>query len=731
MQRRTIMARQALLTAVACSAVLALALDSGQTQQVQVPKGKALTRVLDGKTLPKDSRLGKPRDYNTTTRIQVPKTREAWEIRARELREQILVALGLWPMPERTPLNAVVHSPIDRDEYTVWKVYFESLPGHYVTGNLYRPKPKPNVRQRFAGVLCPHGHWRNGRFYEASDAEVKQQLASGAEKTENGARYPLQARCAMLARMGCVVFHYDMVGYADSQGIAHRGGFAQGAEVETQLRLQSLMGLQTWNSIRALDFLFSLAPEVDTKRIGVTGASGGGTQTFILSAVDDRVQVAFPAVMVSMNMQGGCECENASLLRIGTNNVEIAALFAPKPLAMTGANDWTKDIEQVGLPELRRIYGLYGAEDRVLAKYFPFPHNYNQVSREMMYHWFNRHLQLGFPEPISERPFQPIPPKQLSVFDEQHPRPSNAKDAAALRRYLSEASDQQMEALSKDVRRYREVVGTALRVMVQDRWPIPAADEPGRSVVEIVEGTLQKHEEKDFTLHKGLIARTARPDVQLPALGLEPKNWNGTVCVWIHPDGKASLLDEQGKPVPEVQKLLNAGVLVISADVFLTGEYHLPDKPTPPPTVNPTYAGYYFGYNPSVFACRVQDVLTLLAAAHQLKKDGQGVWLVAYGKLGPCALLARCLADGAVARSAIDLAGFDFHLVKSVQDEMLLPGGMKYGGLFGFVPLCTEGRTVLFHPAAESRLQRLKLASGVELVRESANLERLVAALLR
>ncbi|MCS7166132.1 MAG: hypothetical protein RMI91_12590 [Gemmatales bacterium] len=697
----------------------------------QEKEAQAIHRVLDGKTLPKDSRLGKPRDYNTTTRFTVPPTREAWENRTQELREQVMVALGLWPMPDRTPLNAVIHSPIDRDEYTVWKVYFESLPGHYVTGNLYRPKPKPNARQRFAGVLCPHGHWRNGRFYEASDQEVKQQIASGAEKTESGARYPLQARCAMLARMGCVVFHYDMVGYADSRALGHAGGnFARGAEAETQLRLQSLMGLQTWNSIRALDFLSSLAPEVDTQRIGVTGASGGGTQTFILCAVDDRVQVAFPAVMVSMNMQGGCECENASLLRIGTNNVEIAALFAPKALAMTGADDWTRDIEKVGLPELKRIYGFYNAEELVAAKYFPFPHNYNQVSREMMYNWFNKHLKLGYPEPVVEKPFQPIPPKELSVFDEKHPPPKDAKDAVALRQYLSETSDRQMEELTRDVQKYRHIVRTALRVMVQDRWPIAHEGKP--QTVAPVEGTVQKVERDGYTLYKGLLARTARPDVQLPALGLVPDDWNGHVCVWIHPEGKASLFDAQGQPTVEVRQLLKSGVLVLSGDVFLTGEYHQPDKPTPLPQVNPSYAGYTFCYNPSVFACRVQDMLTLLAYAGQVARERQGeVWLVAFDKLGPCALLARCLADGAVTRCAIDLAGFDFHQIKSVQDEMLLPGGLKYGGLFGFVPLCTRGATMLFQPSQQSKTERVRLAQGVAVVKQPPRRQDLVDALLQ
>src|ERR1051325_815746 len=101
------------------------------------------------------------------------------------------------------------------------------------------------------------------------------------------------------------------------------------------------MGLQTWNSIRALDFVTSL-PDVDASRIGVPGASGGGTQTFILCAVDPRPTVAFPAVMVSTAMQGGCTCENCSLLRVGTGNIELAALMAPRPLGMSGADDWTK-----------------------------------------------------------------------------------------------------------------------------------------------------------------------------------------------------------------------------------------------------------------------------------------------------------------------------------------------------------------------------------------------------
>src|SRR5690606_37023874 len=196
-------------------------------------------------------------------------------------------------------------------------------------------------------------------------------------------RRPLQARCVGLARLGCVVFHYDMIGYADSAPItmishsfrdqrAHLstperfGLFSAQAE----LRLVNAMGLQTWNSVRALDWVASL-PFVDPSRIAVTGASGGGTQTFILCAIDDRPAASFPAVMVSTAMQGGCTCENACGLRVDTGNIEFAALFAPKPLGLSSANDWTIDMPTKGWPGLQRLYELLGAKDHVSLRHLP------------------------------------------------------------------------------------------------------------------------------------------------------------------------------------------------------------------------------------------------------------------------------------------------------------------------------------------------------------------------
>src|SRR5829696_1889896 len=377
------------------------------------------TILFKDKSELKDSRLGPPKDLNGYFPFTPPASKESWNDRAAKVRTQVLVATGLWPLPEKTPLNAVIHGKIERDGYTVEKVFFASMPGHYVTGNLYRPTSKAEGKR--AAVLNPHGHWNNGRFLEVPEAQAKKEVSSGAEKTMESARYPLQAKCAQLARLGYVTFLYDMVGYADSTAIPHRTGFT---DAEAELRLQSFMGLQTWNSVRALDFLSSL-PDVDPAKIGVTGASGGGTQTFMLCAVDERPAAAFPAVMVSTAMQGGCVCENCSYLRVGTGNIELAGLFAPKPLAMSAANDWTVEIEKKGLPELKELYRTLGVEDKVTARCWPqFGHNYNQVSREMMYGWFNKHL-LGRSEEVQEQPFKPIPPKELSVYDAGHPRPKD------------------------------------------------------------------------------------------------------------------------------------------------------------------------------------------------------------------------------------------------------------------------------------------------------------------
>ena len=392
------------------------------------------------------------------------------------LKEQLLVSQGLWPMPKKMPLKPVIHGKIERDGYTIEKVFFVSPPGHYVTGNLYRPTGRTG---KMPAVLYTHGHWPDARLSTANNWKNDQK--TGAEATEESSKYFHQAGCAMLARLGCVVFHYDMVGNSDSMQIKHREGFK---DVDAQLRLQTFMNLQTWNSIRAVDFVTSL-PDVDSTRVGITGASGGGTQSFILAACDERVTAAFPAVMVSTSMQGGCVCENCAYLRVGTTNIELAALIAPRPLGMTGAKDWTIDLLTKGLPELKAIYKMYGVPDNVMAKIpiradkeEPFPHNYNQPSREVMYNFFNKHFKLGVKGPITEKPFKAVDPKQLSVYDAEHPLPKDAMNAEGLKKILTAAQEKHMAALlPKDkasLAKFQKIEFGALRAMMTDQLPAAA-----------------------------------------------------------------------------------------------------------------------------------------------------------------------------------------------------------------------------------------------------------------
>jgi len=341
-----------------------------------------------------------------------------WNARAGYLREHVLASAGLLPLPEKTPLRPSIFGEIRKSDYSVSKVYFESLPGFFVTGNLYRPLGDGP----FPAVLSPHGHWAYGRLENTT-------LNSGPGRAIN------------LARQGFVVFTYDMVGYNDSQQVPHT--FSGPREYLWGL---SLSGLQLWDSIRALDFLETL-PYVRRDAIAMTGESGGGTQTFLASAVDPRIAVSVPVNMISLHMQGGCLCENPPGLRLETTNVEIAATIAPRPLLMISATgDWTNETLELEYPAVRSIYGLLDASDRVRAVRITAEHNYNKESREAMYAWMARWLQHA-PEDVhpAERSFTPERLENLLVF-EGRALPTNAVDVTGLTNEWIEGAKKQLAA---------------------------------------------------------------------------------------------------------------------------------------------------------------------------------------------------------------------------------------------------------------------------------------------
>jgi len=671
----------------------------------------AAPRVLPPGKQPADARLAEPKDLNGYFPMQVPKSAEAWQRRAAEVRRQIQVSQGIWPLPERTPLNAVIHGRIDKGDYTVEKVFFESVPGFFVTGNLYRPK---TAKGPAPGVLFAHGHWNQGRFIDTGRQAVRKEIVTGSERFEEGGRSLLQALPVQVARMGCVCFHYDMIGYADSVQLsfelAHRfakqrpemnderhwGLFSPQAEAH----LQSIMGLQTWNSLRALDFLLSL-PEVDPARIAMTGASGGGTQTMLLAAIDPRISLSFPAVMVSTAMQGGCTCENASLLRVGTGNIEFASLFAPKPQGMTAANDWTKEMAAKGFPEIKALYKLLAAEKNVeLFAFTHFPHNYNYVSRSAFYNFLNKHFQLGLEDPVVEEDYQRLTTDQMTVWDEQHPRPPSGPEfERKLCRQLYEAAQKQLaDRAPRDaasLAAWREVVGGALAVIA------------GRAVPAAADVEFEKTEETptgDAIRFAGLLRNRPHQE-ELPVAFLHPKDWNGRVVVWLSEQGKAGMLGEEGNGTPEVRRLLAAGIAVAGIDLFQQGEFlsEGPGAPKNRPVKNTReFAGYTYGYNHALLAQRVHDVLTLVAFIKHNDQNPKSIELVAVDGTAPVGALAAAQGGDFLTRAAIDTRGFRFGKVNDYLDANFLPGGARYGDLPGFVSLAAPTKLWLAGETAES-----------------------------
>ncbi|MDJ1502640.1 alpha/beta hydrolase family protein [Xanthocytophaga agilis] len=322
----------------------------------------------------------------------------SWEQRANLIRKGILEGMNLSPLPQKTILNPIVHSKKMLSGYSVENIAFESLPGFYVTGNLYRPLKKQG---KVPVILCTHGHGNNpdGRFHEQ-----------------------LQNRCATLARMGALVFAYDMIGYGDSKQCIHK--------------IPKALQLQTWNSIRALDFLLSL-PEADPNRTAITGESGGGTQAFLLTAIEPRITVSVPVVQVSGYFFGGCVCESGMPIHKRsthqTSNVEIAALAAPRPmLLVSDGADWTKYTPELEYPYIQNIYQYYNAGNLVENAHFANEkHDYGLSKRLSAYSFLAKHLKLDLHKvmkdgQVDESTNTILSATQLAVFDKSHPRPENA-----------------------------------------------------------------------------------------------------------------------------------------------------------------------------------------------------------------------------------------------------------------------------------------------------------------
>lgn len=350
--------------------------------------------------------------------------RVSWDAYTAHVRQRIQEGAGLAPWPKRTPLNAVIRDRRVYDGYTVENVCFESVPGYLVTGNLYRPT---EAKPPYAAVLSTHGH---------GPAIAK------PEDYDNHARFSpgMQARCATLARMGAVVLSIDMFAYGDSIQLfgqaAHKQPFA--------------FKIQLWNAMRAIDFLLE-QEDVDPKRVGVSGESGGGTQSFMLTAFDPRITVSVPVVMVSSYFFGGCACESGLPTHRSADhfvsNAMIAALAAPRPmLVVSDGKDWTQHVPEIEFPFLKKIYGYYGAEQNVANVHLPTEgHDYGPSKRDAMYRFVAKPLGLSLAAVMSadgkidESRAKIEKATALHVFTADFPIPPHAlHDAVAVERAMAD-----------------------------------------------------------------------------------------------------------------------------------------------------------------------------------------------------------------------------------------------------------------------------------------------------
>jgi dienelactone hydrolase len=546
-----------------------------------------------------DSRNTEIRGTDTHFTPRTYKTLPEWQERREHLRKQILSAAGLLPMLPKSDLHPQIFGRIENRTYSIEKVLLETMPGYYLGGNLYRPL-KPAPEGGFPAVLSPHGHWTYGRLEHTETASVP-------------------ARCINLAQQGYVVFAYDMVGYNDTIQTPH-----DFATKRDELWDFGPLSLQLWNSIRVVDFLESL-PGVNPRKIGATGASGGGTQTFLLAAVDDRIQFDAPVNMISAIMQGGSPCENAPNLRLDTFNLELGAVMAPRPMLMVAATgDWTRNTPREEYPAMRAIYELYDRVANLDMLQIDAPHNYNRQSREAVYKFFGSHV-LGETDE-SKLKEKNIRLEKLGDMLALHNRklPDNALDLEGVRSQWIRLGQSQFAT--------REMLQLALG----SEWPNHVLFESAGD---------------SFTL-----SREGRGD---RVAGVR-RQGQGVPIVFVHPKGSAAALQSG-----EFAAFAKTGRAVYVIEAFQTGKAVAPRKRDD---------RMFLTFNRTDDAERVQDILTTLAWI-----NAPTVELAGAGDAAIWCQFAAAVAPGAVTFQS-DLGSFA-GTDQDFLDHFFVPGIQRAGGL--------------------------------------------------
>ena len=606
-----------------------------------------------------------------------PSTLTAWKQRREDLRKRLLAAMG--PMPEKPgDLSPRIVATRKRKGFRIENVLFQSRPDVWVTANAYVPE---GVKGKLPAVLAVHGHWAGAR------------------------RDPVvQARCLGLVKLGFFVLCVDAFGAGERHPSSPHGGY-HGALMGSTLwpAGQTLLGMQVYDNRRAVDYLVS-RPEVDARRLGITGASGGGNQTMYAGALDERFSAVVPVCSVGTYQAylraACCVCELLPGALTFTEEGDVLGLVAPRALLVINA---TRDAFQFGVAQAKKslaragtIFKLHGKEDHLRHDTFESPHAYNAPMREAMYGWMTRWLKgEGTGKPIAEPGHELEKPEDLACYgDGKRPTgfvfPSTfaAREARRLLSSFQGGKLDHAEAWEARAGLVREKLDTAL-------GKLPAT-------LGKVSGKFGKATTKDgvstTALQLGLTRELSLPVTirfKTGAAGKMP------VCVLLHLDGKDRALKH-----PLAQALLERGTVIYAPDLRATGELKpAHDAIAGAPDHNSAEHALWVGQ--PLLGQWALDVRTVLEfVAKQPGLDGRRLVLVGLGQAG---LVALCAAAAPRPATAGPVAVAVVEMPASLVTTTAYPTGTHMGllapGLFdaGDVP----------HLAALLAPRRLIVAGGL------------------
>jgi hypothetical protein len=447
-----------------------------------------------------------------------------------QLREKILELCGLWPLPERVDLDVHMSEPLDYPWCTVRRVYYQMWPNVYQDGLLYMPKQF--IKKPAPAMLCPHGHWPNGNAYP-----------------------DVQKRCLMFAKLGYVVLSPTQNHYEDLPlGISH----------QTHM---------IWGNMRGLDYLQSL-PEVDKERIGICGASGGGLQTQMMAALDNRVKAAtivgltcdYREIMAPHSEH--CYCNHFPNIMQYTDQPEISTLGLPTPVQYLTMDDFTGNFRFQNFPDIQKLYLANGVPERVDCVYWPTPHIYDKSKRERTYWWMKKWVIGDSNAKIEEEPNDILVFAVETLQKLKADIPNNKGFAGLSEIYLNQYQYKDPKISNeKEWLAWRDKMVKTLKSLLGEEAQLPSKKQKAEIISNKMDGEIVI-ERVNFPSEGGIF---------VPTIVLHNKNVNGKmpVVLMFEKEGKEKYLEKIGDDSPG--SFAKKGNLVVLPDVRFFGELNLLD----------------------------------------------------------------------------------------------------------------------------------------------------------